>query len=82
MSHEGWIPVDERLPETGESNQSKLVLVYGERQIGAGWYIDKPSVVDNEPYWRSPLITCVGRHPKLTHWMPFPAPPKPGNEQT
>lgn len=63
--HDGWISVEERLPEEDEN-----VLVYGPWGIGNGyslafWYDSAWNDVDSG----YPLDN-------VSHWMPLPDPPK------
>lgn len=58
-----WIPVEERLPEEGES-VAIIILRDGEEYYRTGW-------LKGQGDWRQMGIGCVCG--KVTHWCPMPA---------
>ena len=64
-----WIPVEERLPGTGE-----IVLVYGKR---GGIYTAEHNRSARWPgsFWK---LNSKSHYCEPTHWMPLPEPPEEG----
>lgn len=66
--HPHWISVEDELPPRFvlDPNDSLFVLTYGLRTIVAFYKYDKGEWIGNT---------------EVTHWMPFPQPPKKGGEE-
>ena len=65
-----WISVKDRLPKYGED-----VLICCKKQgkrVMAGWYNSAPPC----PQW---VHNGYDARYEVTHWMPFPLPPKVGD---
>lgn len=66
-----WIPVTERLPESGV-----CVLVTDGLEVGEGWITEIINTKGHFSRWCCPTADIdVDRRP-ITHWMPLPQPPK------
>ena len=65
-----WIPVTERLPESGAG---KVLVVKNYRGRS---YIDIGEIIEGKAYCYSDEYLVNPREHKLTHWMPLPEPPK------
>lgn len=70
MEKRRWIPVAERLPETGR----KCLITNGET-VKVGWL--RPDGVWKTGVNRNDLWNKFSLYPP-THWMPLPEPPKEG----
>ena len=69
----GWISVDDRLPELNEDGESNSVLLYGKQthddwMMGTfiGYIMDYEKFYPNEGH-----CECY----EVTHWAPLPPPP-------
>lgn len=70
LERDGWISVDERLPEVDEK-----VLTFARNKYDGSWFMDITSWTgvknhDEYKFWG------YGDSMKVTHWMPLPEPPK------
>lgn len=66
-----WIPVTERLPESGV-----CVLVTDGLEVGEGWIAEIINTKGHFSRWCCPTTDIdVDRRP-ITHWMKMPEPPK------
>lgn len=74
MAHENelkWIPVTERLPDSGV-----CVLVTDGLEVGEGWITEIINTKGHFSRWCAPTADIdIDRRP-ITHWMPLPEPPK------
>lgn len=75
QGQQGWISVEERLPECEDVGESEaLLFLTSEGRVEAG-YFGRGSVW-RDVYFRH-YRTSVGRDASdVTHWMPLPEPPK------
>lgn len=65
-----WIPVTERLPDSGV-----CVLVTDGLEVGEGWITEITNTKGYFSRWCCPTADIdVDWHP-ITHWMPLPTPP-------
>jgi len=71
----GWISVKDRLPKLG-------AVVLAGKDVGAFWSVALYNgvVVGNWPSLQLQVSKCTYEHAgwsdEITHWMPFPEPPK------
>lgn len=75
IDREGWVSVEERLPEDEKDGETVLVIVFGKPHenitlhgaiMTAGYFRDEGWVLNEYPEWEGP---------EVTHWMPLPSPP-------
>ena len=66
-----WISVDDYLPEVG-----KCVIVFSDVWQDRGYMLEGAS--NNAGEWWGTHWRVGGGHALVTHWMPFPDPPKGG----
>jgi len=66
----GWISVNERLPEDGEPTLVSFRLSH--------WTDEMPSIVDVMWYESGCFVEHAEKRKSIvTHWMPLPEPPRP-----
>jgi len=71
MPPPAWIPVTERLPDSGV-----CVLVTDGLEVGEGWITEIINTKGHFSLWCCPTADIdVDRRP-ITHWMPMPKTPK------
>lgn len=73
----GWISVDERLPENGDS----YLVVIKEKEIFYDKWLYHVDVASShgsyiDDFWDTFNDWCEGQEVHVTHWMPLPTPPE------
>lgn len=72
-----WISVNDRLPDEARFYQVG-VETDGGNDVHGFWWNGKNWCFDNDMCEGEPLFTA-GWYVAVTHWMPLPDPPNPGN---
>lgn len=75
--NDGWIPVEERLPE-GKGNDGELIVTDKDGRVWSGIYYGITEETDEEPCfhkWDEEMRYCY--KPDVIAWRPLPDPYRP-----
>lgn len=75
--NDGWIPVEERLPE-GKGNDGELIVTDKDGRVWSGIYYGITEETDEEPCfhkWDEEMLYCY--KPDVIAWRPLPDPYRP-----
>ena len=75
--NDGWIPVEERLPE-GKGNDGELIVTDKDGRVWSGIYYGITEETDEEPCfhkWDEEMWYC--HKPDVIAWRPLPEPYRP-----
>ena len=76
-TNDGWIPVEERLPE-GDGNDGELIVTDKDGRVWSGIYYGITEETDEEPCfhkWDEEMWYCY--KPDVIAWCPLPEPYRP-----